>query len=137
MLRHFEIFRMYGWYLKFNKFYIFYPNFYFRQKRGSLQSDSVLLKSNQNLPPSLEFERSDSTSRLRLVLGELLYVSSQIHEQQQHSTEFYMKQSDLFDNAVYIPEICDVLSIAISELPALLTIQQVTGKLKFFFFSIK
>lgn len=97
-----------------------------RQKRGSLQSDSVLLKSNQNLPPSLEFERSDSTSRLRLVLGELLYVSSQIHEQQQHSTEFYMKQSDLFDNAVYIPEICDVLSIAISELPALLTIQQVT-----------
>uniref|UniRef100_A0A8D9APX7 Integrator complex subunit 2 n=1 Tax=Cacopsylla melanoneura TaxID=428564 RepID=A0A8D9APX7_9HEMI len=97
-----------------------------RQKRGSLQTDSILIKANQNLPPSLEFERSDSTSRLRLVLGELLYVSSQIHEQHQHSTEFYIKQSDLFDNAVYIPEICDVLSIAISELPALLTIQQVT-----------
>lgn len=94
------------------------------------------MKTNLNLPPSLEFERSDSTSRLRLVLGELLYVSSQIHEQQQYNTEFYMKQSDLFDNAVYIPEICDVLTIAISELPALLTIQQVTGENSHYLFRI-
>lgn len=32
-----------------------------------------------------------------------------------------MKHSDLFENVVYIPEICDVLNIALSELPALLS----------------
>ena len=35
--------------------------------------------------------------------------------------ETFVKHSDLFENIVYIPEICDVLNIALSELPALLS----------------
>lgn len=49
----------------------------FRQKLGSTQADSVLIHSLQN-PLSLEFERSDSTRRLRLVLSEILFISSQV-----------------------------------------------------------
>jgi integrator complex subunit 2 len=48
-----------------------------RQKMGSTQADSILVHSLQN-PLSLEFERSDSTRRLRLVLSEILYISSQV-----------------------------------------------------------
>ncbi|CAI6365811.1 unnamed protein product [Macrosiphum euphorbiae] len=103
-----------------------------RQKFGSTQADSVLIHSLQN-PLSLEFERSDSTRRLRLVLSEILYISSQIqeHREKQHTvqtsinSEFYVKQSDLFDYPVYIPEVCDVLNIALSELPAILTVQDI------------
>ncbi len=40
-----------------------------------------------------------------------------------------MKNSDLFDNAVYIPEVCDVINIALAELPALLTIQDISETL--------
>ncbi|KAL1132582.1 hypothetical protein AAG570_010534 [Ranatra chinensis] len=42
-------------------------------------------------------------------------------QQQRTSFEMFVKHSDLFENAVYIPEICDVLNIALSELPALLS----------------
>lgn len=41
----------------------------------------------------------------------------------------YIKQSDLFDNSVYVPEICDVISIALAELPALLSIQDIVETL--------
>ncbi|PNF24457.1 Integrator complex subunit 2 [Cryptotermes secundus] len=98
-----------------------------RQKLGSSQSESILIQSLQN-GLALEFERSDSTRRLRLVLSELLFISSQIHEQQR-GQEFYMKQSDLFDNKVYVEEICDVICIALAELPAVLSIQDVVETL--------
>lgn len=98
-----------------------------RQKLGSAQHDSVLI---HNLPngPALEFERSDCTRRLRLVLSELLYIQAQVQESNEDS-EFLIKQSDLFDNAVYIEEICDVLCIALSELPTLLNIHTITETL--------
>lgn len=35
----------------------------------------------------------------------------------------FIKQSDLFDNGVYLEEVCDVLCIALAELPALLALQ--------------
>lgn len=98
-----------------------------RQKLGSSQTESILIQSLQN-GLALEFERSDSTRRLRLVLSELLFISSQIHEQQR-GQEFYMKQSDLFDNKVYVEEICDVICIALAELPAVLSIQDVVETL--------
>lgn len=97
-----------------------------RQKLGSAQSDSILVQSLQN-GLALEFERSDSTRRLRLVLSEVLYISSQ--QQQCTTGDSYVKQSDLFDYAVYVPEISDVISIALAELPALLTVQDMVETL--------
>lgn len=100
-----------------------------RQKAGNSQSDSVLIHNLQN-GLALEFERSDCTRRLRLVLSELLFIQSQLQELTDDSnTEFLVKQSDLFDNAVYIEEICDVICIALAELPTLLNIQNITETL--------
>lgn len=47
-----------------------------RQKSSAMQSDSILIS---NLPNglALEYERSDMTRRLRLVLSELLFIQSQ------------------------------------------------------------
>lgn len=44
-----------------------------RSKVGATPGDSVLI-SNLTLGPALEFERSDATRRLRLVLSELLAI---------------------------------------------------------------
>lgn len=41
----------------------------------------------------------------------------------------YVKQSELFDNTVYIPEICDVITIALAELLAILSIQEMVETL--------
>lgn len=50
--------------------------FIFRQKHGT-QSEGILIHSIQN-GLALEFERSDSTRRLRLVLSEVLGIASQV-----------------------------------------------------------
>lgn len=100
-----------------------------RQKVGSSQNDSVLIHNLQN-GLALEFERSDCTRRLRLVLSELLFIQSQIQEQLSDDTsDFLIKQSDLFDNAVYIEEICDVICIVLAELPQLLNINTIAETL--------
>eukprot|EP00094_Tigriopus_californicus_P007823 TCALIF_07534-PA protein Name:"Similar to Ints2 Integrator complex subunit 2 (Mus musculus)" AED:0.04 eAED:0.04 QI:98/0.83/0.85/1/1/1/7/109/1177 len=65
-------------------------------------SDSPFVPSLA-LGPALEFERSDATRRLRLVLAEIITVMGQ-----------------LFDHLVYFSEVCDVLCIAMAELPNLL-----------------
>lgn len=95
-----------------------------RQKSSTTQNDSVLIS---NLPNglALEYERSDMTRRLRLVLSELLFIQSQIQDVgENHSEqEFYMKSSELFDNDIYIEEISDVICIALAELPMLLNVQ--------------
>ncbi|XP_046387078.1 integrator complex subunit 2 [Ischnura elegans] len=96
-----------------------------RQKLGNTQQESVLVQSLQS-SMALEFERSDSTRRLRLVLSEILFIQSQVHEQRH---EFYAKQSDLFDNSVYIEEVCDVICIALAELPTILAIQDIVETL--------
>lgn len=49
----------------------------FRKKAGNAQGDSVLAQSIDS-GLALEFERSDSTRRLRLVLCELLFIASQV-----------------------------------------------------------
>lgn len=94
---------------------------------GSLQRDSVLTQSLQS-GLALEFERSESTRRIRLVLSELLYIGSQVQEQQKNQ-EFQIKQSDLFDNAVYMEEISYVICVALSELPTVLSILDITETL--------
>lgn len=98
----------------------------FRQKSGSLQSDSVLIQNLQG-GLALEFERCESSRRIRLVLGEILYILYQVKEQQK-SQEF-RRQSELFDNAVYTEEISYVICIALSELPELLSIPEIAETL--------
>ena len=68
---------------------------------------------------SYEFERSDSTRRIRLVINELLQIQS---EKQVNELDFFFKDSDLFDNEIYLNEISDVICITLAELPSLFTI---------------
>merc|ERR1719367_2392214 len=106
-----------------------------RSKVGNTQNDSVLI-SNLKFGASLEFEKSDSCRRLRLVLSELLAIMGQIqsstkdsNEQSGTSSSFSMKQSELFDHLVYLSEVCDVLAIAMAELPVLLSPPEVAEAL--------
>ncbi|XP_053643818.1 integrator complex subunit 2 isoform X2 [Cherax quadricarinatus] len=88
-----------------------------RQKLGGgNQNESVLVQNLAN-GLALEFECSDPTRRLRLLLSEILLVMAQIREPRQ---DFYHKSSELFDNPCYLEEVSDVLCIALAELPALL-----------------
>ncbi|CAL4223863.1 unnamed protein product, partial [Meganyctiphanes norvegica] len=88
-----------------------------RQKiGGNNATESVLVQSLSN-GLALEFECSDPTRRLRLLLSELLLVMAQIREPR---PDFYHKTSELFDNTCYLEEVSDVLCIALAELPALL-----------------
>lgn len=84
------------------------------------------LIANLSVGPALEFERMDATRRLRLVLSEIMNVMGKIQAdaedpQQQQAAEFVTKSSELFDHVVYLAEVCDVLCIAMAELPNLLT----------------
>lgn len=101
-----------------------------RQKSGTNQSESVLIS---NLPDglALEYERSDMTRRLRLVLSELLFIQSQVQDggDAHCDVEFFVKQSELFDNDIYIEEISDVICIALAELPTILNVQCITETL--------
>lgn len=101
-----------------------------RQKIGTTQNDSILIGSLPN-GLALEYERSDMTRRLRLVLSELLFIQSQIQDINEVYTEqdFFLKSSELFDNDIYIEEISDVICIALSELPTLLNVATITETL--------
>ena len=84
-----------------------------RSKVGANSSESVLI-SGLNLSPALEFERSDATRRLRLVLSELLVIMGNINKDEppntnSSNTNINIKSSELFDHIVYLSEVCDVL----------------------------
>lgn len=97
-----------------------------RQKiGGNNATESVLVQSLSN-GLALEFECSDPTRRLRLLLSELLLVMAQIREPR---PDFYHKTSELFDNPCYLEEVSDVLCIALAELPALLPPAEVSEAL--------
>ena len=107
-----------------------------RSKVGSSSSESVLI-SGLNLAPALEFERSDATRRLRLVLSELLAIMGSLNKEESSSnpssTSITIKSSELFDHIVYLSEVCDVLAIAIAELPNLLSLpKNVISRLRLF-----
>ena len=81
----------------------------------------------------MEFERSDATRRLRLVLSELLAIMGNINKETtdaagnnptsssgSSTNNINIKSSELFDHIVYLSEVCDVLAIAMAELPNLL-----------------
>ena len=56
---------------------IWYLQCYRQKSSGNIQQESILVPSLQG-GLSLEFERSDSTRSIRLVLYELLYIASQV-----------------------------------------------------------
>nr|CAG4651591.1 EOG090X0154 [Triops cancriformis] len=99
-----------------------------RQKIGSQAEDSVLI---QSLPQgiALEFERSDATRRLRLLLSELLFLMAQVRDAKLANADFTMKVSDLLDQSVYLEEVCDALCVVLAELPALLSVAEVAEAL--------
>eukprot|EP00088_Acartia_fossae_P070615 TRINITY_DN951_c0_g1_i4.p1 TRINITY_DN951_c0_g1~~TRINITY_DN951_c0_g1_i4.p1 ORF type:complete len:1177 (+),score=271.60 TRINITY_DN951_c0_g1_i4:42-3572(+) len=83
-------------------------------KTGGSSTESILI-SNLTSGPALEFERSDPTRKLRLVLSELMCLMAKDDLQDKSQ-----RPSELFDHKVYLNEVCDVLAIALAELPALL-----------------
>lgn len=102
-----------------------------RSKMGVTSSSDSVLISNLSLGPALEFERSDATRRLRLVLSELLAIMGQIQKNKDESASnsLNVKPSELFDHLVYLSEVCDVLAIAMAELPNLLSPPEVAEAL--------
>ncbi|XP_065348330.1 integrator complex subunit 2 [Cloeon dipterum] len=70
---------------------------------------------------SFEFERGDNFQSMRLVLFELFRIEYQANERREQGVIY----SELFDPPVYQEKICDILSIALAELPALLNITEV------------
>ncbi|XP_023344126.1 integrator complex subunit 2 [Eurytemora carolleeae] len=92
-----------------------------KQKLGAGTGESILI-TNITTGPALEFERSDPTRKLRLVLSELMtiMVKPQVEEGTTAPEKIVIKPSELFDHRVYLSEVCDVLTIALAELPALL-----------------
>ncbi|CAG5122619.1 unnamed protein product [Candidula unifasciata] len=98
-----------------------------RAKLGGSMTESVLVSQLPN-GLVLEFERSssDPAQRIRLLLSELLFISSEVKEQKNAS---YHKQSDLFECSVYTYEILDALCIAMAELPNLLNLLDISEAL--------
>lgn len=115
-------------------FKIFIPNFFFlqyisRQKIGYTQQDSAQFHGLQN-GVVLGFERADVSRKVRVVLSELFYIQAQILESnqmgtQKNMTDNVLKQSELFDNDIYLEEVADIICIALAELPSILSIQEV------------
>ncbi|XP_072383743.1 integrator complex subunit 2 [Diabrotica undecimpunctata] len=95
-----------------------------RQKGNTLLNDSILIGNLSNTSMALEYERSDMTRRLSILLGELLFIQSQIQEGTESTSEqdSYMKSSELFDNDIFAEELSDIICIALAELPTTLNI---------------
>lgn len=106
---------------------------FYRQKIGNSNQDSAQFHCLQN-GVALGFERASVNQKVRIVLSELFYIQSQIFEQNQlvlargagsPANENIVKQSELFDNEIYLEEITDIICIALAELPSLFNIQEV------------
>ena len=103
-----------------------------RSKLGAANPSESVLSPNVSHSPALEFERYEAERRLRLVLAELLAIMGQLQKNKEESgsssatssstnSAFTTKTSELFDQIVYLSEVCDVLAIAMAELPNLLS----------------
>ncbi|KAJ8981979.1 hypothetical protein NQ317_002153 [Molorchus minor] len=102
-----------------------------RQKGNTVQNDSVLIGNLSNTSMALEYERSDMTRRLSILLGELLYIQSLIQESGESSSdqEGYIKSSELFDNDIFAEELADIICIAFAELPTTLNVSNIVETL--------
>ncbi|XP_059612357.1 integrator complex subunit 2 [Phlebotomus argentipes] len=100
-----------------------------RQKLGTSQNESSHSFALQN-GAAIGFERADVARKVRVILSELLYIQAQIAEQNQQgvtrsTTESLVRESELFDNEIYLEEVTDIICIALAELPSLLNIQDI------------
>lgn len=93
-----------------------------RAKAGP-SADSILIPPLTNAI-SIEFERSDAAGRLRLVLSQLLTLM--VSNGAQVDKE---RVADLFSMDIYVDEVADVLSIAHTELPGLLSVADMSEAL--------
>lgn len=100
-----------------------------RQKGNTLLNDSVLIGNLSNTSMALEYERSDMTRRLSILLGELLYIQSQVQENSDQEQEQYIRSSELFDNDIFAEELADIICIALAELPTTLSIPNIVETL--------
>lgn len=101
-----------------------------RQKGNTLQNDSILMGNLSNTSMALEYERSDMTRRLSILLGELLFIQSQVQDTAESGEqESYVKSSELFDNDIFAEELADIICIAIAELPTTLNITSIVETL--------
>lgn len=91
---------------------------------NTLLNDSILMGNLSNTSMALEYERSDMTRRLSILLGELLFIQSQIQDGIESTSEHesYIKSSELFDNDIFAEELSDIICIALAELPTTLNI---------------
>lgn len=71
------------------------------------------------------------TRKVRVVLTELFHIQAQIAEQNQAvgpsraTPDALIKQSELFDNEIYLEEVSDIICVVLAELPSLLNLQEV------------
>lgn len=99
----------------------------FRLKNGSQCTETFLIQSINNGITN-DFEQSDSSRRVRLVISELLLMQAQLVEYNQNkhtNIDCSVKPSELFDNDVYLEEVADVINISLAELPNLLNVVDV------------
>eukprot|EP00794_Sanderia_malayensis_P014277 gene14277-15764_t len=88
---------------------------------GSHQTESILTESKPNGSLLTEFESSEPSRRIRLVLSEFLRLCNTVTDAQELSQE----TMELFECSVYFLEISDIICIAFAELPDLFAIKDV------------
>lgn len=97
------------------------------RQKGSLFTEDFHLYGLQS-GIALGFERADVTRKVRVVLSEIFYIQAQLVEytllNNRPSGELIIKQSELFEDGIYMEEIIDIICISLAELPSLLNVQE-------------
>ncbi|XP_065055164.1 LOW QUALITY PROTEIN: integrator complex subunit 2-like [Rhopilema esculentum] len=96
-----------------------------RKMGGNSLTESYLTDPVDNTGILAEFERSEASRRIRLVLSQLLKLCTLVTESQ------YVKEDaiELFNCVVYLQEVSDILCICFSELSDLLPVKEVAEAL--------
>ena len=92
-------------------------------------TESVLLSGLKQQGLLLEFERSESPRRFRIVISELLPLVLKIETDDYLNNMNIPIESELFSSTAYLQDVSDVLCIACAELPTLLQISVVSEAL--------
>ncbi|CAB4005916.1 Integrator complex subunit 2 [Paramuricea clavata] len=92
---------------------------------SSSSSHSALVEAGRE-GLALDFERSEPSRRLRLVLRELLRVMNKSSENKEFTS---LESCELFECEVYMEDVCDVMCIVQAELPELFPLTEVSKAL--------